>query len=369
MKPIVLLSILTVFYHSLSGQDNAAYSFLVAGHTYGAAGVDNIGLHPPFKDKFEYIQGRPEIQFGIFTGDIVSSNPTAEDWDEVDVDIAALGLPIYFAVGNHDMEDRPLFEDRYGDTYFHFLHEGDLFIILDPNIDGWNISGEQLVFLENTLLSNQDVVSNIYVFFHQVLWKTDDNIYSNITPNSITGQSETVNFWPTIMPLFTSLSNHTMFFAGDLGAASWSTDFSYDSFDNIELIGSGMGEFNGENFVVINVGEDKSIDHDLICLNGDELECFGELTDYQVTPLGLVRSTQNLILIYPNPTKDKLYINGLKENMSMALYDTLGRVVSQKEISPGSNSIDLQNFQSGLYNLILIDSAGNIHSRQKIVKS
>lgn len=125
----------------------AQYSFFVAGHTYGQPGINNEGFHPPFKEKFEYIQSRGEIVFGVLTGDIVKPNPTEQDWDEIDADIIELGLPVYFAVGNHDMENRPLFESRYGITYYHFIYNSDLFIVLDPNIDGWNISGEQLVFL------------------------------------------------------------------------------------------------------------------------------------------------------------------------------------------------------------------------------
>ena len=32
------------------------YSFFIAGHTYGAPGVDNEGVHPPFRNKFDFIK-------------------------------------------------------------------------------------------------------------------------------------------------------------------------------------------------------------------------------------------------------------------------------------------------------------------------
>ena len=123
MKLKSLIIILLISNLPVNAQnDSLLYSFFVAGHTYGQPGVNNIGFHPPFKQRFSYIQSKPEIKFGVLTGDIVSPFPIAQDWDEIDIDIASLGLPIYFAVGNHDMENRPLFEYRYGDTYFDFIN-------------------------------------------------------------------------------------------------------------------------------------------------------------------------------------------------------------------------------------------------------
>ena len=81
------------------------------------------------------------------TGDIVFPFPNAQDWDEIDAEIDTLDLPIYFTVGNHDMENCPLFESRCGIAYFDFIYNNDLFIVLDPDIDGWNITGSQLLFL------------------------------------------------------------------------------------------------------------------------------------------------------------------------------------------------------------------------------
>ncbi|NRA12476.1 MAG: metallophosphoesterase, partial [Crocinitomicaceae bacterium] len=211
---------------SFGQQDSTLYSFFVAGHTFGNSGVNNVGFHPPFKQKFSYLQSKPDLELGILTGDIVSAFPIAQDWDEIDADISILGIPVYFAVGNHDMENRPLFESRYGATYYKFKIHNDLFIVLDPNIDGWNISGNQLQFLQNTLNIDALTSDNIFVFFHKVLWKEVDNQFSHIIWNSTAGRSDSINFWPEIVPLFHDLPNEVTLFAGDLGA-SWSSNVSY----------------------------------------------------------------------------------------------------------------------------------------------
>lgn len=357
------------FTTSYAQSDSILYSFFIAGHTYGAAGVNNPGLHPPFIEKFEYIQSREEIKFGVFTGDIVV-DPSAEDWDEVDADIDSLGLPIYFSVGNHDMIDRPLFESRYGDTYFHFIYENDLFIILDPNLDEWNISGDQLVFLENVVDSNAQFVDNIFVFFHQILWWENDNLYEDITPNSFSGRADTINFWSEIEPIFNVLPNQVVFCSGDFGAAYWSDDFMYDTYSNITFIGSGMGEGVGDNIVVINIDSTKAITYDLICLNDTNLYCFGELTDYQISlDVNEKEWNEKPIYLFPNPANEKVTINmGSIENTSVQIISVNGQVIFKKmNIISELYSIDISDYPKGFY-IVSVTNESNRAILKLIVK-
>lgn len=347
-KHIIILLYLLFSFTGQAQNRQIRYSFFVAGHTYGQPGIKN-GLHPPFKEKFEYIRNRPEIKFGVFTGDIVAANPTADDWDKVDADIKNLGLPVYFAVGNHDMEDRELFENRYGDTYYSFNNQNDLFIVLDPNIDGWNITGEQMEFLKRTLDENRENTNNIFVFFHQLLWWKNNSIYTSYRPNSFEGKADTINFWSEVEPLFSNLSNEVFMFAGDVGAGSWAADFIYDKYGNISLIASGMGEGEGDNFVVANVHEDKSVSYDLICLNDTALFCFGDLTDYRLT----TGTSQHLehekkIWIFPNPANRKFQIrvNSSEEKIiQFYLYDLTGRMVMTEKIP--ANALTEIHFVNG----------------------
>lgn len=367
MKRMFVSIIIMLMTYSISNGQGNSYSFFVAGHTYGQPGVDNVGFHPPFKDKFPYIQSREKIKFGILTGDIVSPGPTSQDWDEIDSDISMLGLDVYFAVGNHDMENRPLFESRYGDTYYHFIFENDLFLILDPNIDNWNISGDQLIYMKDVVNSNYENVDNIFVFFHQLLWWDGDNIYSQISPNSLAGRADTINFWTEVEPFFRQKPNHIIFFAGDVGAASWSSDFMYDAYDNIELVASGMGENVGDNFVVTNVNLDKTIDYDLICLNDTELECFGDIKDYQLS-LSISDTQQINWKLFPNPAKTKITIesNYLKDNSVLQVFNVNGRLLFESPLSSNvSQTFNTDNLVSGLY-LVKINY-GNTSSIKKLL--
>ncbi|MEA1875588.1 MAG: T9SS type A sorting domain-containing protein [Bacteroidota bacterium] len=370
MNRFILYTLLIIVFLPLAvfAQDSpVSYSFFVAGHTYGKPGVDNVGLHPPFKEKFDYIRNREEIQLGFLTGDIVKRG-SVKDWDEVDADIETLEIPVYFAAGNHDMSERALFESRYGITYYYFTRNNDLFIILDPNLDNWNISGDQLDFLITTLNDQVASSDNIFVFFHQMLWWSDDNIYQDLHCNSIEGRAQQINFWTDIEPLFHNLENEVYMFAGDVGAGSWASDVAYDHYDNISFIASGMGEGPGDNFVVVNIHTDKSISYDLICLNDPNLNCLGNLTDYRISSTIEEPGNETQIKIYPNPIHERLFIEyHLNISSKIMLFNLSGQVLLESEVLANSNTtIDLTELVNGIYFLKLVSTEGI--SCHKIIK-
>lgn len=357
VKRHISIFITLLSYISLFGQsDSTVYSFFVAGHTYGKPGVNNIGFHPPFKQKFTYIQSRPEIELGVLTGDIVAANPVSQDWDEIDAEIDTLGLPVYFAVGNHDMENRPIFESRYGSTYYQFVHQNDLFIVLDPNIDQWNISGYQLIFLRNTIKNYASNCDNIYVFFHEILWRDNDNEFNYISWNSSVGRASAINFWSEVEPLFHKLSNKVVMFAGDLGA-SWSSNVTYDSYDNMTLIASGMGDEDGENFIVVNVKDDKSLTYDLICLSDSNINCLGMLEDYQVV-YEVSDSHIFPLKLYPNPTSDFLFIDLIDSgSYKIQFYNQQGVMLLDEEVhNKKGYTLNCKSLPKGVYILTVVGS-------------
>ena len=285
-KPLGIIFCVVVFFGCNKEQNvtefgPVQYSFFVAGHAYGTPGESNVGLYPPFKEKFELINSEEKMALGVLTGDIVR-NSTESEWSAVDADLETLNVPVRFAVGNHDIEDPHLFETKYGPTYFSFVNGSDLFIILDPNIDGWNISGDQLSFLDSTLNANTSSSNNIFVFFHQLLWWQSENIFSSIYPNSLYGRDETINFWSAVEPLFSELPNNVFLFAGDVGAFPTGKEVFYHCYDNVKFIASGMGDGVRDNFIIVDVSEIGQVRFRLIALNGNDINGLGELRDHQL---------------------------------------------------------------------------------------
>ncbi|MFT5698314.1 MAG: hypothetical protein ACI8ZB_001169 [Desulforhopalus sp.] len=254
---------------------NALYTFFVAGHVYGnptvrKAHAGQLGLYPIFLEVIKRDIINEGIDFGFFTGDIVYRN-TISEWDAVDKNIEEIGVPVHLVPGNHDVANKKLFYGRYvpngKTTYKKFTHKGDLFIILDPNIARWNISGRQLEFLKNTLEKSSEY-ENIFVFFHQILWWKKNNKYRKSYLNSRYGRAKDINFWTEIEPIFKQLNNNVYMFAGDTGVAKSSLP-SYDAYDNIHFVASGMGGGVNDNYVKVCVNKDanQTVNVEFVWLN------------------------------------------------------------------------------------------------------
>ncbi len=263
------------------------YSFFVAGHVYGRPSYlylqgeeYNGGIYPPFKDKFTFLRNYSGMQFGVFLGDIVK-DATSSNWDKIDTDLTALNIPVHFAVGNHDMSDWELFDQRYGNTYFSYKHLNDVFIVLNPNISNWNISGKQYLFLE-TCLSENEAADHIFVFFHQLLWWDASNKYQWVEPNSTDGRADSINFWSDVEPLLKASCKNVYLFAGDVGAHPGGESYMFDQYENIHLIATGMGGGKRDNFVICHIHEDKSVSYKLIALNEEDDGALGKLEDYRL---------------------------------------------------------------------------------------
>ena len=265
------------------------YRFFVAGHTYASPEHEHFGLYQPFKDFIKRATTRDYFDFGVLTGDVVFQSSPAS-WNAINQDLNQLGLKVYITPGNHDYltKEGPLtgvdyFQNRFGRSYFSYEHKENLYIFLDPNLDHWNISGDQLEFLKKVLNNKATTSRNIFVFFHQVLWWAPDNIYRKVQINSTEGRAEEINFWREIFPLFNTLEKPVYMFAGDVGAHPKGDEYFYHFRENVHFIASGLGSIYRDNFIITELLVDGTVKLRLIGLNCEENEeCLGKLEDYQL---------------------------------------------------------------------------------------
>ena len=149
---LLLLILLSCCHHAdIQLEEKDPYRFFIAGHVSGNPANWHQGFHAPFKEKSYLISQDTSIEFGVLLGDMVKKGSTS-NFMKLDEDIGALERPTHIVAGNHDVTDRPLFDQWYGPSYYSFIHNGDLFVVLDSNLDGWNIKEHQLRFLTSTLV-------------------------------------------------------------------------------------------------------------------------------------------------------------------------------------------------------------------------
>ena len=110
-------------------------------------------------------------------------------------------------------------------------------------------------------------------------------------------------------------------------------------------------------------------------LSPTALYSFGETEDYciEISPNdGTSITTQNLfdlnVIVYPNPTSDQITIQlSTNNNYKILILNALGQVIYTKDAEI-NNSLDLINFDSGLYFLKVIDKNLTLYTSRIIKK-
>ena len=341
-----------------SQTEKPLYSFFTAGHTYGSPNNHHPGLHYPFVNYFPSLNKYKNLELGFLTGDIVPQ-PTKDYWDFAELDINKLSMPIFKAAGNHDGGNE--FLQRFGSYYSSFIHENDLFIILDPSDMSWSIEGAQLDSLKNTLEQNHASVKNIFVFLHELIWWAPDNIFSeNINVNYEPHYKNPTNFETVIKPLFLTYKNNICFFAGDLGASKGVSFAMLHKFDNISLIASGMGGGISDNIIITDVYKDY-VEHNLIALNSSNPNALGNLSNYEIDSFGQFISATNRV-IYESNSQNEIFVysyfsenyikitNTSAVNAKINIISANGKTVKKFVVAQKENiRIDTSNFSSGIY--------------------
>jgi len=66
---------------------------------------------------------------------------------------------------------------------------------------------------------------------------------------------------------------------------------------------------------------------------------------------------ENILKLYPNPSKDNFYIdlNDI-QNVQMKIYNLVGECVMQKELRSGSNNVDVRELLNGIYIIQITNS-------------
>jgi Secretion system C-terminal sorting domain len=79
---------------------------------------------------------------------------------------------------------------------------------------------------------------------------------------------------------------------------------------------------------------------------------------------GIFPIRDNLVLLYPNPAKNVLFINNLPENSKLLIFDSAGNLIPYPQMT--NNQIDISRFQSGIY-IIKIETYNEVFTK-KFVK-
>lgn len=229
------------------------YAFLAAGHIYGRPGEEHPHPASTFVEMVPSINAM-NLDMLFLLGDIVP-NPSMAYLEELESSVLdRLEMPVFNAVGNHDVRDRAFYERRYGPTYYTFQHGPAAFIILDTEIDPGRITLSQKAFFEQAveaaLLDPQ--VKTVFVMMHKVLFIPAETVkalfesgVAAAAPNAKEDYGDS-NFDLIIKEILVPAARQKPVYlvAGDVGA--WGGNFSpyYQKHPDVDLtmLAAGFGD-------------------------------------------------------------------------------------------------------------------------------
>jgi hypothetical protein len=180
---------------------SANYSFIVSGHFHGES--SNLSTFPAATllasiDTLNHIRPSFMISLGdmfIDLNETYVSNYRKSLFDK-------LNMPIFNAVGNHDLSNNNFYEKVFGKTYYSFSAGSELYIFLNTELNDGSIKNEQFEFFKKSLAeARSEKIKNIFIFSHRPVWAENNATYEGL----FKGNSRTLigenNFEEDIKPL------------------------------------------------------------------------------------------------------------------------------------------------------------------------
>jgi len=229
------------------------YSFIVSGHFYG--NQSNKTGYPcnTLLANLDWInQSKANALFclGDMFLDVTNDIPYYKESF-----FNKLQIPLYNAVGNHDLSAE-VYQQNFGDTYYYFMVNKDIHLILDTELDNGNIEGKQLELLKEVLnIVNQQTINNVFIYAHRTLWakhfKELEGLFKDNT-QSVLGN----NFKADILPLLNQikLKSKIYWFSGSIGGDAPSSFFYFPK-DDITYIATAIRGFKRDAVLLVNVNQ------------------------------------------------------------------------------------------------------------------
>ena len=251
------------------------YSFLVTGHIYGNP-LNNKSVYPSASllANLDNINNL-DADFMILLGDNYWKADSIRIFNFINSFLHKIEIPIYNAVGNHDLLGSDLYTKYFGETFFSFKYNNDYFIILNSEGDDNSIK-KQGTLLSNciSLINNDPSANRVFIFSHALLWIIGDPKYNKVynfvnDPSEYTSNNKN-ELKSKVIEFIEAIDKNIIWFAGDIGThRSLPYFFDSDLGKKINYIAIGMGETEYDSILRIKTDtKNEIISYNIISLTG-----------------------------------------------------------------------------------------------------
>jgi hypothetical protein len=181
-------------------------------------------------------------------------------------------------------------------------------------------------------------------------WDKNGKVYTATTSDSVIYKTAANCDSIIVLDVFIinfdiTVSNKTTYLEANLAGAEYQW---VNCFTRLPIVGA-----TAQSFTPAATGTFKCLITYLGCVDTSACTIF-------IKTVGVNNSTKNSIKIYPNPTHDRVYLDGFQMNQSQTIfvYDVQGNLMLSKEIV-GSGIIDLAGLANGIY----VIQAGEVFQR------
>lgn len=300
----------------------------------------------------------------------------------------------------------------YGGDYDDWAADGDGIVTVGDDIYCFGTTRSTNLPIEQfgtTPTYNLNGVQNCYIVcfnsLYQKKWATyfggsDVDWAGGISKDShdnifITGSTNSSDYTPVSqLNFYNSGFYGTSGIVGFSGGDAFITAFAYDSFapvwstfigGSLNDAGTSISIFNTKLFIT---GESTSTSYDFgipypVVNPGNNAHQYSPLTpngsdifisEFDInnmsTQVGIKKNNMNNLnlIIYPNPFANEVTIKGLKEKMSIDVFDVMGKLIFSDSIKPEKNYVNLSILSSGVYLLKIVNADGD-YKTYKIIKT
>ncbi len=259
------------------------YSFLVAGHIYCP---DEKSIYPANSIISNIsLLNNAGAGWMVLLGDIIQCTGRREIEALKDSFLMKLDFPVFNAPGNHDLSNREMYKECFGETFFSFQYSTELFIFLDSEISDGKLEGDQLKFIMKNIefCRKSSRIKNIFIFSHRLLWAIGNYPYNRIIPfvnypSAHHNKANTIS--AIILPELKSLTDKKVYFiSGDIGCSCGiSLFYEKDKTSNVTYVATGINDTQGDMICQVTVDKSGKVIFSPISLTGKKLkliECFG----------------------------------------------------------------------------------------------
>ena len=230
-----------------------SFHFIVGGHLYGNSSIASGYPASTILGSLDTINNSGACFF-MSLGDLFMD----VKYDVINYKtsfLQKLNIPIFNAVGNHDLSKFGFYRKTFGEkTYYSFEYSGNLFLVLDTELNDGSIKGEQFGLFKQI---TQNKYEHIFIFSHRPIWAEDNEKLVKIfkgNNRSLFGN----NYKKLVKPILNKSSASAIYwFSGSMGGATKAPFFYYEESEKLHFIQTAIRDNYNDALIKVLIKGDK----------------------------------------------------------------------------------------------------------------